>query len=308
MPNGRLYVDPPVFTPLPFGLLTSLGDVIRTPADPHWQAGVTYETVCASGNTTYDDCIVVTGSGLGQPVAPSPTKVANTTIGRRGATPFTVFTEVDCSEPGFWSRAEEVVGDALTRNEQWQVERALWTGVAGGQVAVFPHLAASASVSDEDSIVLQTAATQVTGTAVLDVVEGIGLLEQQLANCYDGVPVLHVPRSLAPALALAMLLVREGPRYRTPGGSVIVFGGGYPGTGPDGSNPAPGSTWVYGTGGMFIYRGAPTVMRDRESIVRAQNTGRALAERTYALGWECCHIAVRVTLGGMVSGSPLSAT
>lgn len=308
MANNRFYVEAPAtFTPLPYGLLQSLSTSIRTPTDPHWQMGVNYESICEGGNTTYDDCIVVTGSGLGQPVPPSPPKAASATIDKRGATPFTVFAEIDCSAPGFWDRAEESVAEAFAKSESRQVEYAFWTGRAGGQVDVFPHLQANAAIVDESSITLQTAATVISGSAVFDIVEGLGRLERDLAECYGGQGVIHAPRSLAPVMAAYMLLIPDGNRYLTPNGNIVVFGTGYQGTGPsDASNATPlaNTAWMYATGQMFIYRSPITTMAPRESINRAENSISMIAERTYVIGFECCHLAVQVSLGGVSSGAP----
>lgn len=302
MPQPRLYVDQrPTFTPLPFGLLSSLGTEIRTPTDPHWQLGVTYEPLCGASSTTYEECFTVTGSGLSPAGAP-PLKTDTGGLDKRGATAFTVFSEVDCSAPGFWQRAEETVAQLLTQSEQWQVERAIWTGQTAGHPAVYPRLAANAEVVEPGTgIVMQLAAGVVTGAA-LDVVEGIGRLEASLSDCYDGVGILHVPVELAPAMANANLLVREGPRYRTPKGSIVVLGAGYPGTAPDGLQPV-GSVYVYATGALMILRSRPTVMPLRSTLDRSKNTVKAIAERTYVIGWDCCLHAVNITLGGVVSGT-----
>jgi hypothetical protein len=304
--NRREYVAAPAFTPRQFGLLTSLNDVVRTPVNPHWQYGVTWESLCGDAGTTFDDCIVVTGSGTGQPVPPSPAK-ADTGLDliKRGATPFTVFAEIDCSAPGFWDRAEEVVGDGLLRTEQEQVERALWTGIAGGQNVVFPHLAASAAISDEDGILLQTAGVSVSGNAVYDITEGLGRLEGLLASCYGGQGVIHAPATLAATFAAQGLVKPQGTKMLTALGNIVVFGAGYPGTSPSAPlDPSPAtSQWMYATGAMFIYRSRATIIPKRDSIDRAENTVKAIAERTYVIGWDCCHYAVQVTVGGEVAGS-----
>lgn len=305
MANPRQYVSAPAFTPLPFGLLSALGPDVRMPRDAHWQSGITYEPICAQGGTTYDECFSVTGTG-GAPVPPA-SKSPTTTIGERGAMPFTVYTEVDCSAVGFWERAAEIVGDAYTQSEQWQVENALWSGVAGGQPVVWPHLAANAQFSDANGIILQTAATPVSGLSTpLDIVEGLGALEAALGDCYDGVGVIHAPRNLIAPMSQAQLIVREGPRYRTMGGNIIVFGAGYRGTSPAGASVS-GQTWMYATGAMFIYRSSVQVFRGNEIIDRAKNTVKALAERTYLIGWDCCHLAVNISTGGVVVGAVAAA-
>lgn len=298
------------FTPLPYGLLDALAPYVRTPADLHWQGGVTYETLCAAGDTTYDECFAVTGVGSREttpPEPPSKSETASITI--RGATPFTVFAEVDCSAPGFWDRAEEFGADALAQSEQYQVERALWTGTAGSGTVVFPHLAADTALVDAYGYTLQTAATQIIGGATLDVVEALGRLEGALADCYNGVGVIHVPRELNATFQNADLIIPDGTRYRTANGNIVVFGSGYTGSSPSGAT-TDSLAWIYATGALFIYRGPVTVMRTRESFDRATNTVYAIAERTYLVGWDCCHIATNVTLGGIgagTSGDPTAA-
>lgn len=296
MARPRTYVESPAFTPLPYGLLTTLAPVIRSPEDPHWQFGVNWEPLCAESGTTYGDCFTVSGTGL-EPIAEPASKSPTASMMIRGATPFTVFAEVDCSAVGFWDRAEQIVGATLTQSEQWQVENAFWTGLAAGQLVVFPHLAEDEEIADNFGITLQTAATVVSGNALpVDIVTGLGALEKELADCYDGVGVIHAPRNLLSFMISEHLITREGPRYVTAGGNIVVFGAGYTGSGPDGVLPT-GSAWMYATGAMFIYQSQAQVIpvqQNGASFDRANNTVRAIAERTYVLGWDCCHLAVHV--------------
>lgn len=304
MPRQYLDINP-TFSPSRHGLLSALSDAITTPDDPHWTAGVTYEVLCPAGGTTYDECLVVSGTGQA-PVPPPPTK-SDTGGGlvRRGATAFTVYAQVDCSAPGFWDSAPQVVRDSLARVEGRQVEAALWTGTAANAQVVFPRLAADAEVVDADSgALMQPQAIDVTGDGgALDVVRGVGALESALAGCYDGVGVIHVPVDLYPALAEAGLLVRDGSRYRTPLGSLVVIGPGYPGTAPDGSAPAAGTTYAYATGALTVLRGEPTLMPRSSTLDRATNTVHGIAERTYLVTWDCpCLLAVNVSLSRCCAG------
>lgn len=292
--NPRMFVPSPTFVPAPFGLLSSLASEIRG-GDPHWRNGVTYESLCPGSDTTYADCFAVSGTGAPAPV-PGP---KSPTFEReyRGATPFTVYAEIDCSAVGFWDNSQALIETALARVEEDAVEAAVWTGVAGGGTVVFPHLAEDSVVTDRSGITLQTAVTVVSGGAVFDVVEGIGRLEAALGDCYRGVGVLHVPVELGPALAEAMLLVRDGPRYRTPRGNIIVLGHGYPGTSPSGVLPGD-SRWVYATGMPFIYRSEIFVTPPVSTLDRETNSVTPIAERTFLVGWECCHVGVQIALGG----------
>jgi len=299
--NGRRLVPGPLFTPRPYGLWS----VIQVPAaqPDHWEMGVTYEVACPAASLTYDPCLAVTGLG----VAPSPpAKAATTDLGLRGATAFTVVEEIDCSPLGFYDDATAKATDALTRSEARQVEAAFWTGTAGGQAVVFPHLAALSPIVEVEGVVLQTAAVTGTGTPV-DIVEGLGLIEGLLADCYDGVGVIHVPIELLPALAAYSLVSASGGQLRTAAGNLVAVGAGYHGTGPAGQVTS-GAYWMYATGAMFGYRSPIRSFPTDQSFDRAVNTVKAIAERTYLIGWDCCHYAVPIARGGIIAGAAGAAT
>jgi hypothetical protein len=286
---ARQLIDlPTVFTALPYGLW----DTIQTPSSDgsHWQNGVTWIERCPTGATTYDECLSVTG--VGAPPEP-PAKTANVEQNIRGALPFTVYAEFECSPVGL-AEAESVASDALARVEQTQVETAFWTGAAGGQAVVFPHLAADTEALDGDIVLQPVASPAVTGA---DVVHALGALEQELADCYAGQGLIHVPRSVLPTLAAWNLIVERDGRLYTTAGNLVVAGTGYTGSGPDGAAPAAGTAWIYATGAAWGYRSDPYVSRLRDSLDRTSNTLRMLAERTYLISFECCLLAAHIVLG-----------
>lgn len=300
--NPRLFVAPPSFTPAPYGLL-SVVQARYDETNPHWRAGVTWQPLCGIAESTYDSCLAVTGTG--EPPAP-PAKAATATWEARGATPFTVYAQFDCSPAVFATQSQRLGEESLTRTESWQVERAFWTGLAGGQTTVFPHLAANAQVVDSEGVLLQTASTAVTG--VVDIVEGLASVEKALADCLNGVGVIHVPAQLIPTMSAQNLIVREGSRLRTWNGNWVAAGAGYPGTAPDGSVPAAGGAWIYGTGPVFAYRSAVEVMPISSIVNRSTNDVQAIAERTYVLGFDCCHVAALISTGGVSAGTAGAAT
>lgn len=290
MAGARQIVDPPAFTSLPYGLWDAAQK--PTPDNGHWQQGITWIERCPDGGTTYDECLAVTGTG-GPPPEP-PAKADNVDQTFRGATPFTVIAEFDCSPVGLRD-AETVASDALARVEQQQVEAAFWTGSAGAQTVVFPHLAADTEVLDAQDIVLQIVASPaVTGA---DVAQALGELEADLATCYAGQGIIHVPRVALPTLAAWNLVEDRDGRLYTTAGNLVVVGGGYTGSGPDGSAPAAGTAWIYATGAVFGYRGDVQVTSPRDSIDRSANTMRMIAERTYVIAFECCLLAAHIVLG-----------
>lgn len=299
MAKPRLVIDDPaVYSPLPYGLLSVVQ--APSPASPHWQNGVTYQAYCAAGgSTTYDECVSeLADESPGEPgtLPEPPAKAADTAALLRAATPFTVYAEFGCSPVGN-PDAAGVASAALDRAEPWQIERAFWTGVAGGQQVVYPHLAETltASPPGEPDVVLQTAADNLGGP--YDMAHGLGLLEGALADCSDMVGVVHVPRAALETLAAIGALKTAGGRLVTAGGNLVAAGAGYPGTSPAGAAPAAGTTWIYGTGPVFRFAGPVMLDTPRESIDRATNTIQMRAERTNVLGWGCCHIAALVLLG-----------
>lgn len=300
----RKEVAPPLVTPESFTLLDYVQWV--DDADPHWRNGITYPAICGDAATTYDICVeapIVTGA--------NPTKTDNAGRDWRGAQPFTVYTEIDCSPVGWWDDSEGNTREAFRRYEHLEVERVFWTGVVAGVANVaLPHLAANAVILDPtDSIItLQTAATvPVTGT--FDVVEGLGLLEQELTDCYGARGLIYVTLPVFEELLNELLVFQRNGLWYTGKGNMVVPGTRFPGTAPDGSAAPAGTSWMYATGALMGYRSEPKQVATRtDSFNRSVNTLKLIIERTYVLGWDCCHAAVRVSTGGAVTGTANSAT
>lgn len=307
MGNLRQLVDPPSFTPTPFGLLTCIE---QPPAPAHWAQGITYQPLCSLavtgiGSATYSDCLVVTGAGGSPPPAP---QIAATQLSQspRGALPFTTFVEFDCATVGL-QEAQQTAERALSMAEPWQVERAFWTGLIANQPVVYPHLAANAQVLDPTGILLQQPAINVTGAGsvgvsgdLVNIETALGLLEQALANCYDGVGVIHVPELLLPTMDAWDIVKPSGAVMKTLNGNKVAVGAGYPGTGPDGSIRGANSCWMYATGNIFGFRSEARVRapdNSPASLDRTTNTRKMIAERTYVIGWDCCLFAVQTALG-----------
>lgn len=299
MAGPRLVVDPPAFTPQPYGLLSVVQPVV-TGDNTHWQNGITWQSRCLSpmGNATYDECIVVTGSGEAPPEPSAKTDTVNLTL--RGATPFTAYAKFDCAPVGNGDAAK-IANDALTVSESWQVEHAFWAGIVDGKTVVFPHLAANATINDAQSAMLQSPASVVVTGAAVDIVTGLGLLEAALGDCYNGVGVVHVPLKVLPTLDAWGLVKANNGVLKTLNGNLVAVGAGYPGTSPAGAAPASGEAWIYATGAVTMRRSDIKTFTLSESINRGTNTIEMIAERTYVLGWDCCHVAILVDIGVSVT-------
>lgn len=304
MAGMRQVVEPPSFTPSPFGLLTTVE--FPTVEGVHWQNGITYAPLCSQsdgtlGDTTYDACLAVTGAGSPPPAAALTGNVSRVI---RGATSFVVYAEFDCATVGN-EQAQAEAEKAMSMAETSQVENAFWTGLAGGQQVVYPHLAANAQVLDAGGVLLQTAAVNVTGAGaggvvgdLLNIETALGLLEGALANCYGGIGVIHVPEMLVPTMDAWGIIRSVGPVMKTLNGNKVAVGAGYPGTAPDGATRGGNTTWMYATGNVIAFRSNVRVRaQGAAALDRATNTIKMIAERTYVLGWDCCHFAVNTALG-----------
>jgi len=295
-------VTPPEdFANTAFGLFSAINWV--PDADPHWQGGIQYDAECTAVGVTSSPCI------SGSPDSAELLKTATWTRSTRGARPFTAYDEVDCSAAGGgWEEGQNRALAALARSAQTQVEATFWSGSSGLGAPVFPNLTTTGVVLDSTrQIVLQPASTIISG-APLDVVEGLGRLEQALRDCYDGVGVIHVPLRLASAFAARNLCYIRGNQLVTYAGNIVVIGGGYPGTGPDGSTPPGGSMWIRATGPLFGYRSAPRTFDPPTMLDRSVNTFKAIAEQNFLVGWRCCLVGALVTTGGEQAGEPNAAT
>lgn len=297
MARGRLLISSELlpFTAPQFDLLSTATQLDIS--DPHWRMGLTWEPLCPESDGTYDPCVaVVDNAGAAEPAPDPPEKSATTVWQTRGATPFTAYSRIDCSPVGQWEQLSPTNQQALIRSEARFVETAFWSGVAGGQTVVFPHLAADSAVSDGEDL-LQPAATVVETTPQLIEV-GLGMLEDAIRDCYPGVATIHMPIRLA-SLAVEHHLIapRAGVMYTTTVGSRVVIGD-YPGTAPDGSTPPAGTTWLYATGSVFFAREAsPRIISGIDAFDREVNTLSVLAERTYVIGWDCCLFAIPILNG-----------
>ena len=307
MAGPKTLVAAPQFDPRNYGLLSVVQPRYDEP-DPHWRNGVIWQDLCGLGANTYDPFCLATGTGT----TPA-TKTDNIDWNTYAATPFTVFAKVDCSPVGY--SQEEQRGraiDALNRTEAYQVENAFWTGTAGGDAdKVYPRLAANSTAFESSGQLplpqLQCAATPVTGSVILDVPEAIGRLEAAFAACYQGKGVIHLPMVVGESLFTKYVAEVSGTQLRTRLGNLIAVGGGYPGTGPDGTS-LPNAVWAYMTPPIFAYRSAPETFTFKEQFNRTNNTLETIVERTYVLGYSCCCLpAVPISVGGDITGQPLSA-
>lgn len=268
-----------------------------TPSDAHWQGGISYEANCTEVAVTMMTCI----SG-----ASVDAKALTFERIHRGARPATIYAETECTpSTEWWEVGQTRVLTALQNSGPTQMERTFWTGASGAEPAlVYPNLTSTGVINDPtNQFILQPSATIISGVA-LDVVEGLGQLEDALALCYDGVGWIHVPVRLVASLAAHGLCYREGSKLYTYRGNLIVVGNGYDfDYGPAGAAAPAGSGWMFATSPVFGYRATPRTFERTASLDRSVDTYVARAEQTYLLAWHCCLIGVLVSTAGEPAGT-----
>jgi hypothetical protein len=137
----------------------------------------------------------------------------------------------------------------------------------------------------------------VTGGGAFKPARALGILEGLLGDCYNGVGVIHIPQYALPSFfGTSAAITKAGAQLQTQAGNLVAVGSGYPGTAPNGLAPTAGQAWIYGTGAVFALRGGMRTSGMPDSFNKAENTIEMIAERTYVLGWDCCHVGVLVDL------------
>lgn len=265
------YVSPPTREGLRYGLF-SVANMVTNP-EARWAMGVEWEPFdCSMGggiSVVCDDPAGVpidvdNGDGVGALVE---------------VMPFVVYGRYRCS--AFSRSLDEAEARArahLSLIEERQVERAIMHG-------------------DLDNTSTFVGATDLTpGTDAVPLPVALGLLEEFLAVEYGGQGTVHMPRRLG-TQATSGLISRQGQRLETLLGTFVAAGGGYDvaNVGPGGTPAAEGERWLYATGRPHVRRGEVLVMPDSEHhLDRTNNDVTVIAQRLYAVGWECATGAVRV--------------
>jgi hypothetical protein len=295
----RDFASPPVFTPMQYRLADAVDG--PHPFTGHQALGVMFKPdSCTMPLQTTTACV----SGIGA------TKTTTGSIPNRGADSFAVYTWLDCPLVGTGeAELKRATQAAHQNNVQYVVERVFWTG---GDFNTSQHLAEDTAIIETvggSTVNLQTAASVIV-TGAVDVVEGISRLEQAMADCYGGTPLIHVPRGVTAHLAANHQVEPKGSRLLTRNGSVVIPAPGYPGTSPAGVAPAAGTTWLYATGSVKMWQSEiKWQSRDaREFLNRTINDTVLILEQRFMLAWDCCHFAIPVSLGGIITGTFNSAT
>lgn len=281
-------VTAPKIVPSAFGLLAVVKPE-NGPSEDQWVRGFSqeWETTLYSA-TNWDD----TDSTDGQVVA------AGTPTYYTEIKPWFIEAEEFRSTLGFngLDRIERLKRQ-LEGVTQHAMEVELWDGaVRKGET----H--ANVALSDATATILNS------GTA-LSPRRALALLEHSIGLASDGGEqgIIHVTRDVAALLASNsnMLFHEAGTEHlQTLGGTPVIVGSGYSGTGPDGATGATATVdnkWIYATGTVRTYVGDVDVVNDNLAqaydVSGNANDMRLKAIRPAAAYFDTSiHLAVRVDL------------
>ena len=171
----------------------------------------------------------------------------------------------------------------MALREQTAVERRVWSGLPQGSALGLGGIAG----------LFQSATTL---TAASCPTEAVSRLEQALAD--NGVigGMIHARPYMASQLS-NNYLIYEGPGRlkRTAIDTPYVFGRGYDGTGPAGQPVTSTVEYMYASGRIAIWQSDVHVPPPQQTLDRALNQQKVLAERIFAVTVECGVWAIAVT-------------
>lgn len=264
-----------------YGILTSITPIFLE--DPHWQLGLEFEF----------DCSVEMASTLLPCPDPFASKETEDGLTFCSATAFTVYGSYKCPPVGrIASDPKKIASNRLRKNRERAVEQIFWTGITTVG-PINPSLQAGNDTCGNPPVDLTPA------SGALSPVAAIAALESSIAECVPGgVGVIHVNYGFLPYMAANHLLVERNNKFYTPPGQLVIAGAGYPGSGPGNVPAPPGETWIFATGPISVYHSDvfSTSTKVDQAVDRSLNDVVERVEQTYAVIFECCLFAVRVSL------------
>lgn len=274
-------VTGPVYVPAPNPVIPRYGlfSVVTGPLDLPIHArigGLQYEIgTCTLPNGYEVNCL-----------ADHETKTFDGSIETNVGLPFVVYAGIECG----------VVGLA---NIQDRIYKFLFEQLSAGEQATVESIFSTSGFGLSNGLA-NNPATVNLGTAT-DIVNGVGLLEEWLYERYGLPGVLHVPMLAASYVKNAMLVEKDSANepWRTVPRTAVSFGN-YAGVGPTGQDPTAGSTWIYITGQMAIWRTPDSELLNiplGQILNRSTNTVDIIMEREYVVTYDCFVAGIQVPLG-----------
>lgn len=214
------------------------------------------------------------------------------------------YDPVSCGRAHTWPHVEESPGEKVfdarpdtVEAHSFTVYGSLNTGSLGTsqtdlRAELLRNLASGEQTQVEAELAAQLATDGIALGQAASVLEAVSHLEQWVygTNDYGHVAYLHASPGVAALAADAGLVVQDGPLKRTPFGTLWSIGGGY----------HPGLMWV--TGQVTVWRSSEPFVPPLDQVLnRTTNQYNLIAEREYAVAWDCAAAGVSVDIPG---GSP----
>lgn len=268
------------------GLVASATD--RSTEDPsaRWMSGLAWEpATCGTGGVVSlcDDEVDKT--------------LEDDNPGEATFRPFGIWEGYRCSTFGPDQDERERRARALLQvHESRLIEAAFWTGAYTDPSADDASAYAdNAYLSNPDGLENLSPGADASSPLVY----GLAALEEYLGSC-GGLGMIHAS---IPTVALwysADAIRREGNRFYTAFDNIVVPGGGYDGSSPEGEIDETGETaWAYATGMIDLRRGPVRILgaTPETGIDRQQNSWETRAERLVGITLDpCCRAGINVNL------------
>lgn len=267
--------------PLRYGLFQAAIGPLDLPVHGR-NGGVRYETaLCGDGFGYEVACVDATADKSAAWTENGLTSIT--------AYPFIVFATMQCGTAGYTYEEETA----------FIIER-----LKGVEQAVVEEIFSTSTLGQGPGLVTADGITTVTGAGdtVVDVLSEL----ERARYCgftgnttqYGPPGILHVAIPVLNELKSQHVVEFDGTRWRTPMGTVVSAGC-YANNDPAGAAPADGVFWMYLTGQTTVWRtpdSAIQVAPVEGSLDRTTNQYMMLAEREYAVAYECGGFAKAVTL------------
>lgn len=200
--------------------------------------------------------------------------------------PFVVLTTLKCGSVGLnQAHLRELMRERMLAGEQSAVEQIFSAGTFGAEHSLSNNTPAAANAGASANLV---AAVSNLEDAFYGGTTGYGLTG-----------VLHIPYIAAAYLVRETQIWRDAAGiWRTAAGTYVSIGN-YDGTGPAGQVPVAGTTYLYITGQVSIWRSPDADVFEStlaQSLDRATNQVNAQVEREYVVTFECSSFYSLTTL------------
>lgn len=205
------------------------------------------------------------------------------TINTQTAYPFVIYSSINCSPVGLANWGQE------------GIRRYLYDQLVAGEQATLERLFSEATFGVSPN--LQSGVTNL-GTAQ-GIVRGVGMLEEWLYSRYGLPGVIHAPMLSAPYFTGSHVVEKDTDRiWKTDVTTKVSFGN-YAGDGPTGQAASAGTTWIYITGQVAVWRTPDSTLFDPplgQVMNRSTNLIEIVMEREYVISYDCYVAGVEVTL------------